>query len=249
MIGSTSLFQKFYFRYLAGRIQKVEKQFINEIDALVPISLTDLKWFKVNGLAKPSMVCVPGVNIESLSPLMDAGSGKVFFIGALDWRPNITGLIWFIRNVWPLVLDKVPDATFSIAGRNASKKTIRKVQGKNIIFYGEVTSSFEFIKDKSIMAVPLFSGSGIRMKIIEGMSLGKSIVTTYAGAKGLDYEDKRNIFIADTSVAFTNIILDLLKDDRLRIETGRKAIENVRKNYNILASTENLLKFYSELTV
>jgi glycosyltransferase involved in cell wall biosynthesis len=171
-----------------------------------------------------------------------------FFLSAHSTGPNITGLIWFIRNVWPLVLEKAPDATFSIAGRNASKKTIRKVQGKSILFYGEVISSFEFIKDKSIMAVPLFSGSGIRMKIIEGMSLGKSIVTTHTGAKGLNYEDKRNIFIADTPVDFANIILDLLKDDRLRLETGRKAIENVRKNYNILASTENLLKFYSELT-
>jgi hypothetical protein len=85
MMESTNLFQKFYFWILAGRIRKVEKQIINEIDALVPISLTDLNWFKVNGLEKPAMVCVPGVNSESLTLPSDAGSGKVFFIGALDW--------------------------------------------------------------------------------------------------------------------------------------------------------------------
>ena len=86
------------------------------------------------------------------------------------------------------------------------------------------------------------------MRIIEGMSLAKSIVTTSRGAEGIDYEDKRNIFIADTREDFADCIIELLKNADLRKETGENAIENVRKNYNILASTENLLKFYSELT-
>ena len=70
-----------------------------------------------------------------------------------------------------------------LAGRNASKKTIADLKGQNIVFAGEVESSTDFIKDKTVMVVPLFSGSGIRMKIIEGMSLGKCIVTTPAGSR------------------------------------------------------------------
>jgi glycosyltransferase involved in cell wall biosynthesis len=103
------------------------------------------------------------------------------------------------------------------------------------------------MNDKSVMIVPLFSGSGIRMRIIEGMSLGKSIVTTYRGAEGIDDENKRNIFIADSPEDFSDCIIELLKNTDLLKQTGKNAIENVRKNYNILASTKNLLKFYSEL--
>jgi glycosyltransferase involved in cell wall biosynthesis len=125
---------------------------------------------------------------------------------------------------------------------------MKLLKGHNVSFHGEVASSAEFMNDKSVMVIPLFSGSGIRMRIIEGMSVGKSIVTTSCGAEGIDYQDKRNIYIADTPEDFAECVLILLKNADLIKHTGENAIENVRKNYNILASTERLLKFYSELT-
>lgn len=241
-------FFKFYFKVLSKRLKVLESEIISEFDALVPISYNDLKWFKDNQVGIPSLVSPPGIDTSSLSENSENEPGNVFFIGSLDWRPNINGLKWFIKKVWPLVLKKIPDTTFYIAGKNASKKTSKIFLGKNIFFHGEVTSSSQFIKNKSVMVVPLFSGSGIRIKTIEGMSLGKSIVTTPAGADGLEYENKRNIFIANSPLEFAEYITKLLLDKELRRKTSYSAIENVRKNYNILASTENLLKFYRELT-
>jgi polysaccharide biosynthesis protein PslH len=239
---------KIYFKILSRRLKRIERTILNDFDALITISNKDLIWFKDNNLSIPSLVSLQAASVESISANPEDLQNNVFFIGALDWRPNTNGLEWFIKKVWPLVLEKVPDTTFYIAGRNASKKTIIKFTGKNISYCGEVDSSFQFISDKSVMVVPLFSGSGIRMKIIEGMSLGKSIVTTSAGAYGLEYEDKKNIFIADSAPLFADYITHLLLDKDLRKETGRNAMENVRKNYDILASTDNLLKFYTELT-
>jgi glycosyltransferase involved in cell wall biosynthesis len=240
-------FKSVYFRILAHRIKKVEKNILNEFDAIVPISSSDLNWFRAEGLSKPALITVPGYDPEEVRICSVTTPDKVFFIGALDWLPNINGLNWFIKQVWPMIVDRIPCAEFIIAGRNASEKTIANLKGHNIIFKGEVESSSEFIKDKTIMAVPLFSGSGIRMKIIEGMSLGKCIVATPLAAEGLDYENKKNIFIAAGVSDFSDCIIELITNQDIRRETGENAIKKVRKNYNILASSENLVNFYREL--
>lgn len=241
-------FRKLYFRILAERIRKVETEIINEFDGVAAITSLDLNWFRSNGLQKPAAVVSPGVEIMNLtnSPVKD--NSGIFFIGALDWMPNINGLRWFVRKIWPLILKVLPDTTLSIAGRNAPDNIVRFLKRSNISFSGEVASSSAFMSDKSVMIVPLYSGSGIRIKIIEGMSLGKCIVTTHRGAEGVDYIDKRDLFIADTGKDFADRVTELLKNPGLIRQTGLNAVENVRKNYNILASTEKLLKFYSELT-
>jgi glycosyltransferase involved in cell wall biosynthesis len=241
-------FKRAYFRILASRIRNIEKKISNEFDGIVPISHTDLAWFRSEGLTKPSLVTMPGFDPEEISNYHTPDKEKVFFIGALDWLPNINGLNWFIKKVWPCVIENIPEAEFFIAGRNASKKTIAGLKGDNIFFEGEVESSVDFIRDKTVMVVPLFSGSGIRVKIIEGMSLGKCIVASPLGAEGLDYETNKDIFIASEAHGFANRIIELLTNSNLRRKTGENAVNNVRKNYNILVSSENLMNFYRELT-
>lgn len=241
-------FKSAYFRILARRIKKVEKGIINDFDAIVPISFSDLAWFKAEGFSKSSCLTMPGYNPPAISEDPALYTNKVCFIGALDWLPNVHGLNWFIKQVWPVVVERIPTAKFIIAGRNASKKTIARLTGQNIIFEGEVESSADFIKDKTLMVVPLFSGSGTRMKIIEGMSHGKCIVTTPVGAEGLIYSDRKDIFIASGASDFAEHVIELLTNTILRSETGNNATNNVRKNYNIFTSSEKLMNFYRELT-
>jgi glycosyltransferase involved in cell wall biosynthesis len=241
-------FKSLYFRVLSRRIKKVEKDILNKFDAVIPISKNDLAWMKEEGLSKPTFVMIPGVDPKEIGEYVESNSKKVFFIGALDWQPNINGLNWFIKNVWPNVVNRIPESEFIIAGRNASEKTISNFKGPNISYAGEVESSLGFIKDKSVMVVPLFSGSGIRMKIIEGMSFGKSIVATPLAAEGIEYKNGKEIFIASDAIGFADNIIRLLTNDDLRRETGENAILNVKKNYNTLASSEKLINFYRELT-
>ena len=101
--------------------------------------------------------------------------------------------------------------------------------------------------DKQVMVVPLFEGSGLRMKIIEGMSMGKCIVATPAAAEGIEYSDGKDIFISSDENSFAGWIMRLLGDPGLRMNTALNAMENVRKNYDIFASAEKLMKFYREL--
>jgi len=239
--------RRLYFRILAKRIKKLEKNIINRFDGLIAISNSDMKWFKAAGLSIPAAVVSQGFRPEEIMEYSDVPSNKVCFIGALDWLPNISGLNWFIGQVWPQVINKVPDAEFFVAGRNASEKTISGIKGPGIIFCGEVESSSLFIKDKTVMVVPLFSGSGIRIKIIEGMIHGKCIVATPVAVEGLNYEDKTDILIESNPFAFSSEIVKLLNNPDLRRKIGENAIRNVRKNCNIFVSSENLINFYREL--
>jgi polysaccharide biosynthesis protein PslH len=243
-----NILKRIYFNTLAIRIKKIEKNIINDFDAILPISTNDLNWFKKEGLMKPSMVLSPGFDPGCNFEHTPSTSKKVFFIGALDWRPNINGLVWFINNVWPIVIKEIPDAEFIIAGRNASVNTISHFRGTNISFTGEVESSYDFIKDKTVMVVPLFSGSGIRLKILECMSMGKCIVATPLAAEGLQYENGKNIFIASDARDFAEYIMKLILNEDLRRTFGENANKNVRENYNILASSKKLINFYKVLT-
>jgi glycosyltransferase involved in cell wall biosynthesis len=240
--------KKIYFNILSRRIRKIEKKIINNFDAVLPISKPDLEWMNQIGISIPSKLILPGYLPGEIMEYDHNNSKRVFFIGALDWQPNINGLKWFIEYVWPKVLQSIPAAEFFIAGRNASKKTKSLFDGMNIIFSGEVESSVDFIKDKSVMVVPLFSGSGIRMKIIEGMSLGKSIVATPIAARGIEFENGKDLFIESDSDGFAETIIRLLSFDDLRRACGENAIRNVRKNYNILATSDDLINFYREIT-
>jgi glycosyltransferase involved in cell wall biosynthesis len=243
-----NLFKSRYFRILAHRIEKIENTIINECDGLVPISDKDTVWLRSKGLAKPFNITAPGFNPIELVEYEDHIPPRVFFIGSLDWLPNIDGLYWFIKMVWPLVINGIHEAEFHIAGRNPSPELFKGFKGQNIFFAGEVESSADFIKENTIMIAPLFSGSGIRIKIIEGMSYGKCIVATPIAAEGLVYEHNSNILISSDPEEFADYITRLILDPVLRKKLGENALKNVRKNYNILASAEKLVNFYSELS-
>ncbi len=241
-----NIVHRLYFRNIASRLEKYETAILNKFDAVVPITGTDHNWFKKAGLNIPSLVIPSGI----FNTHREAGyelNLSVFFIGALDWLPNIYGIKWFLRKVWPLIASEEAGATFHIAGRGCSKRMARYFKAARIFYHGEVESSASFIGKYSVMVVPLFSGSGLRIKIIEAMGAGRSIVATPVAADGIIFRNGKDLFIASDPGKFAGRVLALLKNKELRNETGRQAMENVIKNYDILAESKSLLKFYSKL--
>jgi polysaccharide biosynthesis protein PslH len=243
----SNILRSLYFTITSLKTAGIERKIINLFDGIAAISKTDKDWFINAGCRKPAIVSNPSPSpVETITvPEIPRSVG---FIGALDWMPNINGLKWLVKEVWPSVIDNLPEAELYVAGRNPGREIEKICNGKNITFLGEISSSADFIAGKEVLAVPLFSGSGIRMKILEGMNLGKCIVATPVAAAGLIFEDKRDIFIESDAVSFAGRITELLTDGNLRNLTGRRGQENVRKNYNILAATEELLNFYSRLS-
>lgn len=240
--------KKKYFKILSKRIKKFEISNLNKYDILIPITRRDSGKYKKLGNRLPTHVSPVGYDMSDIG--MDKENFKfpsLFFIGTLDWFPNQEGLIWFLDHVWEEVLELNPGLSFHIAGRNAPgwlKKLFRKKQ--NVVFHGEVNDARQFIRENAIMIAPLFSGSGMRVKIIEGMALGKAIVTTTIGAEGIDLVSDHNIIIEDLAMDFITQIDALVKDKDKYIRIGKNATRFIKDHYDNKDISGKLASFYSK---
>ncbi len=235
-----------YLNILQKRIKKFETSFINKYDVLVPITKRDLEIYNKLGNNKPAHVSQTGINSNELvSDLNNIEFPSLFHIGALDWAPNQEGLKWFFNNCWTKLNKKYPDLKFYVAGRNAPDNIVEYFKTlTNVVYVGEVENAYDFINSKAIMVVPLLSGSGMRIKIVEGMALGKAIVTTSIGTEGINSTNKEDIFIADTPETFVLEIEKLLRDKNLVMQTGKNAIDFIVKNFDNKIITSSLVDFY-----
>jgi glycosyltransferase involved in cell wall biosynthesis len=236
-----------YLKNLARRLQKRELLALKQFDAIVPISEPDFQWFKSVVPDKPMMLSETGTNVSE--PVNDPASTglRVGFIGALNWQPNLDGLRWFLAGVWPRVQRTLPDATFHIAGRGVQANAKHWLAGKNVFLEGEVEDANRFMGSMTVMIAPLFAGSGLRIKIIEAMSVGKAIVATPVAAEGLPVEDHRELLIGTDAVSFCDALTSALSDPGLRASMGAKARELVSDRFDNLKQTSLLLAFYKKL--
>jgi glycosyltransferase involved in cell wall biosynthesis len=241
--------EKIYFRILSRRIKKLEKGMMNQYDLLVPITERDGKILDELGNKKPRHVSQTGIDSSVLIPnSKKLKHPTLFHIGSLDWTPNQEGLIWFLEKCWPKINDKFPELKFYIAGRNAPYWFKRKMDLPNVVFEGEVPDAYDFMNSKSIMVVPLFSGSGMRIKIIEGMALGKPIITTSIGTEGISTTAGENIMLAETADEFVSSISELIDNREFFDKIGRNAIEYIHEKFDNMAAAAALIEFYKQHT-
>lgn len=244
-IGLAKGISKLYFKILTNRIKRFETELLNTYDLLVPITERDGVLLNRLGNNKPAHVSPTGIDASVLIPnSKNIEHPSLFHIGSLEWSPNQEGLVWFLANCWPILHQNHPRLKFYIAGRNAPQWLINKFNLPNVVFEGEVADAYKFMNSKSIMIVPLFSGSGMRIKIIEGMALGKSIVSTPIGAEGLNVSPNENILIAEKQEAFVEAVSSLIDNPQLFEELGKNAIEFILKNFDNLEAAGKLIEFY-----
>jgi glycosyltransferase involved in cell wall biosynthesis len=242
-------FEKWYLKNLSKRIKRFETQILNKYDLLVPITGRDGAILNKLGNTKPVHISQTGIDSSVLIPnSKNLNHPTLFHIGSLEWSPNQEGLIWFFENCWDAIREKYPDLQFFVAGRNAPPWFQRMLNLPNVVFKGEVADAYEFMNSKSIMVVPLFSGSGMRIKIIEGMALGKPIVTTPVGTEGISTTSGKNIIITTDAEGFVQSISDLIENREYFDKISRNAIEYIHENFDNLSSAGALIEFYKKHT-
>ena len=236
-----------YLKLLAKQLKKYEMSVINEVDGIAAISIEDEKKYQKLG-CRSSIVTIPfGLNIENYTPVPNHGDDlSLFHLGSMDWLPNLEGVNWFLNEIWDKIHHDQPDLKLYLAGRKMPK-SFKTDEGKNCEVIGEVDDANEFMNSKSIMLVPLLSAGGMRVKIIEGMALGKTIVSTKVGAEGIDYETNENILIADTPDEFVKIINELAEDKEKCAKIGKSARVLIEEKYDNKILTEKLINFYKEI--
>jgi len=236
-----NILKKWYLQVLAKRLKKEELEVVNNFDGLFTVTQNDREVFIKSGAKIPSTFIPTGLDVTKKHGIANAESTQLslFHIGALDWMPNQEGIDWFLEHVWEEVSRQNPSLKFYIAGRRPTEE-LMKIRKKNVVILGEVEDAGAFIRKHSIMVVPLFSGSGMRVKIIEGMMLGRAIVSTSIGAEGIEIQPDRDIIIADTAKEFIGGINLLVKNSEKLKSMQQKAAESCRKNYSEEVISEKL---------
>ena len=164
----------------------------------------------------------------------------------MNWIPNAAGIRWFLQNVWPDVHKQFPNLKYYLAEREMPD-WMRHLSLPNVVVVGEVTDASVFLASKAIMIVPLFSGSGIRIKIIEGMAAGKTIISTSLGAEGIRYTNHENILIANAPCEFFEMISICVANKPLFAKIGKQARTLIETYYLPQNLIQNLLAFYQQL--
>lgn len=245
---STSNFlKKYYLSVLVKRLKAFEQERFSLVDGIAAISEQDAKFIKELGYAGPITDIPVATNIiDSRRSDITPEFPGIFHLGSMNWIPNIEGIKWFIEKVWPLVIAKHRIAKLYLAGR-AMPQWLFNLKSESIVVMGEVPDSAAFMQSKCIMVVPLLSGSGMRVKIIEGMAHGKTIVSTSIGAEGIDVLNEKNIMIADTPEAFAAAIGKCISDKALCAQIGENARSLIAEKYNNSAVTHKLIDFYKQI--
>jgi glycosyltransferase involved in cell wall biosynthesis len=195
------------------KMKAYESSVLAEFDLVAAISPVDKNTFdEMSGGKAKIKVVTTGANIEELQPSeIEPVPGEVVFVGSFDWYPNVDGAIWLIQKVWPKVIEKFPSAHLTLVGRKPPKE-LQAMGSDTIKLTGLVDSVREYIDRASVCVVPLWIGSGMRLKILEAFALKRAVVSTTLGAEGIEYEEGKNIVIRDKAGEFADAVVALLEN-------------------------------------
>ena len=244
--GTRFFLKRAYIKHLAKTLKNYELNAISQVDGIAAITRKDAAFFRK--YCATTTIDIPyGVYPEEFHPNYTIEGKPTFYhIGSMNWIPNEEGIRWFIDNCLEAVVEKVPDFVFHLAGRNMPE-WVKELNNPHVDVVGEVPDAKLFVTGHNVAIVPLLSGSGIRIKIIESMALGKTVITTMVGAEGILYEEDVNIIIAENKAKMAEAIRRINENPAMAEEIGKAARKLVEDIYDNRKITERLLMFYNQI--
>jgi polysaccharide biosynthesis protein PslH len=230
-------------RLLATWLRAYERRVVPRCDALVPVTEGD---GEALGRHASVPVHVAPVGIDCRDYAWGAAeSEEICFLGSLDYEPNVEGLTWLLGRVWPEL--RGAGLVLRVAGSGASEATASRVRESGAEYVGLVPDAKEFMARHGTVVVPLLSGGGMRVKIVEAMALGRAVVTTAIGAEGLNVRDRAEVRLADEPSEFASAIRELAVDRDARVAIGARARRLVEETLDETVIGRGLVAFYERL--
>lgn len=215
------------------KMMQFESQAGREFDRIVAVSQRDREIFERDYQWDHVDVIDTAVDVEYFAPVdKPPVNHRVAFVGSMDWLPNQDGILDFVSQVWPLVRQRVPDATFEVIGRNppASISSLDGQQGMRVL--GTVPDVRPHLAEAQVVIVPLLVGGGTRLKIFEAMAMAKPVVSTSLGAEGLEVRSGEDIIIADGAEQFADAVVQLLDDPDRCAQLSESARQLVQERFS-----------------
>jgi len=238
--------KRWYINHLAKTLKEYELNALEAVDGVAAITRKDAAYFR-KYCSKPVIDIPYGVYPEEFTPKYEIeGKPKFYHIGSMNWMPNEEGIRWFIEEVLPKTIEKVPDFVYHLAGRNMPE-WLTTLKNKHVDVIGEVPDAKAFVAENDVAIVPLLAGSGIRIKIIESMAMGKTVITTRVGAEGILYNEEVNLIIAENIAKMVEAIRSIHENPQIAEKIGQEARKLVETTYDNRKIIARLLMFYEQI--
>ena len=226
--------RRWYFQVQAARMLEYERRVSRAAGHIVAVSATDAQAMqRLFGVTKVSEIPT-GVNIEYFTPPGPVPpAAELVFVGSMDWLPNVDGMLFFVREVLPLILRRRPRTTMTIVGRTPPPEIQALARAQPMITVtGTVADVRPYLWGAKISIVPLRIGGGTRLKIYESMAARVPVVSTTTGAEGLTIHPPEDIRLADRPQDFAERCLELLDDASERERVAGRALEMVSSQFS-----------------
>lgn len=210
-------FKRLAYTLEARKMYGYERRALLRFHHIIAVSENDRQhMLKMNPACSIGIVPT-GVDTEAfaVAPPASTHPARIVFIGSMDWEPNIDAVGYFLQEIFPRIRAEFPSAIFQVVGRNPPER-VKRFASAAVVVTGTVPSINEYLRDATVVVVPLRIGGGTRLKIFEAMATGKAVVSTSIGAEGLDVQNGRDLLLADDAASFTKALSLLIRDSSVR---------------------------------
>jgi len=207
--GKSNLLLRIWLGHEAKKLKRLEENISASVNGIIAISHEDANYFRQIGNKIPVAAISVGIDFKlpnSEGKQTDSRTTNFYHLGSMDWQPNQEGAKWFFNTVVPLMNSKGNCSRFHFAGKKMPAELMKWNDEKVYFIQGQIESVDEFLADKDILIVPVLSGGGVRIKILEALANGKSVISTTEGAKGLPLEVRNLIQIAQDQFEMARMI-------------------------------------------
>ena len=195
-----------------------ERQSLSRFDVVVAVSDRDAAMFNRDFDCSSTFVIPTGVDTDYFRHHASSGRHEVVFCGSMDWLANQDGILYFMNEVWPLIVRDLPLASMRVIGRAPPDALVKEAQRRGLqwTFTGFVDDVREHVRGADVSIIPLRIGGGTRLKVYESMAMGPVVVSTAIGVEGLPVVGGQHCLVADDPVGLASAVVALLHNPALR---------------------------------
>ena len=240
--NSSNPIKKIYLQILAKQLKAYESELLQKVDSVVPVTHDDEAKFKRLNSAIPYFTTAAGIDLDQWKFSPSTSFNKWYHIGSMEWHANKEAVNYFLKDIHHKLIALDNTYTFQLAGKGIKKEEFSNYPSLQL--FENVPKAYDFVQQSDVCVVPLLSGSGIRLKILEAMAAGKLVVSTTIGAQGINYKNGVHMIVADTPEEFAKVYKDLQSgaiNTSTIVQNARILIE---EEYSTKALASRLMDFY-----